>query len=122
MNLTEFYDKVARKLGVLAVGEQMSADDADMIRGSYRMLVSLLEFHKLATWDADEPVPDHLAQILIDMVAAHLVDEFELPEPRRSTLRAEGMFGAASATLAERRLRAVLAVPYWGEPATTDYF
>ena len=107
MTLSDFYRRVAQKLGVLPVGQTLSADDQDVIRESYVGLMEELLEHGLAWWNTDEDVPDKYAEPLIGMVAAAVVDEFTIPEPRRSQLIVQHGFGLPVASVSERRLRAI---------------
>jgi hypothetical protein len=122
MTLADFYKRVAQRLGVLPVGGTLSADDADVIAQSYAGLMHELLEHGLAWWNADEDVPDLFAEVLVGMTAASSVDEFTIPEPRRSQLIVQHGFGLPVASVSERRLRALTAVPYNGEAVQGEYF
>ena len=122
MELTALYRRVGQKLGVLATTEEFSAEDVALVADAYVGLWSLLESEQLATWDVDDVVPDNVSLALVDVLAAHLVDEFALPDPRRSQIRMEGLWGATPATIGERRLRRSLAGEYIPEPVQMDYF
>ena len=117
MQLTTFYTRVAQKLGVLPVGGTLSAEDADVIEKAYESLVHELGEHGLSWWNPDEDVPDPYSDPLIGMVAANMVDEFTIPEPRRSQLIMQHAFGLPVASVAERRLRAMTRA---GTTDTTD--
>jgi hypothetical protein len=122
MILSDFYTRVAQRLGVLPVAGTLSADDSEVIRVSYVGLMHELIEHGLGWWNADEDVPDLYAEVLAGMTAAQFVDEFTIPEPRRSTLIMQHGFGLPQASVSERRLRALTATPYNGETGTADYF
>lgn len=107
MLLEDFQRRVAQRLAVLPVGGTLSAEDREVIQGAYDNLLQELGEHGLAWWNADEAVPDRYSDCLIGMVAANVVDDFTIPEPRRSQLIAQGAFGLPSASVAERRLRAL---------------
>jgi len=109
-------------LGVLPVAGTLSADDADVIRDSYVGLMHELIEHGLGWWNADEDVPDQYAEVMIGMTAAATVDEFTIPEPRRSQLLVQHGFGLPQASVSERRLRALAQTPYNGDVATAEYF
>jgi hypothetical protein len=55
------------------------------------------------------------------MVAASLVDDFTIPEPRRSQLIMQCAYGLPAPSVNERRLRALTAAPAEDEPEV-DYF
>lgn len=114
MNLATFYRRVAQKLGVLPVGGTLSADDQEVIRESYAGLVEELLDHGIAWWNSDEDIPDKYAEPVIGMTAASVVDEFTIPEPRRSQLIAQHGFGLPMASVSERRLRALTRSPSEG--------
>lgn len=107
MQLEVFYRRVAQRLGILPVGQTLSADDADVIRESYEGLVEELLEHGLAWWNFDEDLPDKYSEPVIGMTAACVVDEFGIAEPRRSQLIAMHGFGLPVASVSERRLRAL---------------
>jgi hypothetical protein len=110
MQLATFYTRVAQKLGILPVGVTLSAEDAEVIANAYESLVHELGEHGLSWWNPDEDVPDQYSDTLVGMTAAAVVDEFTVPEPRRSQLIMQGAFGLPVASVAERRLRALTRV------------
>jgi len=109
MELERFYRAVGLKLTIVAGSQPMQADDRDTIHHAWASLHAMLDENGLAIDGPDKPVPDQIVDPMIDMLAATLVDQFGLTEPRRTQIRGEGMFGIGSP--AERRLRKVLAVP-----------
>lgn len=121
MTLADFYKRVAQRLGVLPVAGTLSADDAEVIRQAYEDLIHELMEHDLAWWNDDEDVPDKYVDPLIGLTAAMLVDEFTIPEPRRSQLIAQHAFGLPVASVSERRLRALVRAPSTGE-SVLEYF
>jgi hypothetical protein len=122
MLLSDFYTRVAQRLGVLPVAGTLSPDDQEVVRQSYVGLLHELIEHGLGWWNEDEDVPDLYAEVLIGMTAAACVDEFTIAEPRRSQLIGQHAFGLPSASVSERRLRALAAAPYDGEPASAEFF
>lgn len=122
MILEDFQRRVAQRLGVLPVGGALSADDADVIQAAYSNLLNELGEHDLAWWNADEAVPDQYADCLIGMTAAMVVDDFTIPEPRRSQLIVQCAFGLPSASMNERRLRALTRAGPSTAEATIEYF
>ncbi len=121
MQLATFYRRVAQKLGVLPVGQTLSADDAEVIRESYVGLMEELLEHGLAWWNTDEDIPDKYAEPMIGLAAAAVVDEFTIPEPRRSQLIAQHGFGLPVASVSERRLRALTRAEDSGEGVIEFY-
>jgi hypothetical protein len=121
MILEDFQRRVAQRLGVLPVSGTLAAEDAEVIQGAYDSLLQELGEHDLAWWNADEAVPDKFADVLVGMVAASLVDDFTIPEPRRSQLIMQCAYGLPAPSVNERRLRALTAAPAEDEPEV-DYF
>lgn len=122
MLLADFQRRVAQRLAVLPVGGTLSAEDAEVIQGAYDNLLQELGEHDLAWWNADEAVPDRYSDCLIGMVAANLVDDFTIPEPRRSQLIGQGAFGLPATSIAERRLRALTRVGPSGSRVEIEYY
>ena len=108
MTLQDFYKRVAQRLGVVPVGGTLSVEDAELIRNAYDGLVAELMEHDLAWWNSDEEVPDKYAEPMIGMTAAQVIDEFTIPEPRRSQIIVQHAFGLPAASVSERRLRALM--------------
>lgn len=107
MQLADFYLRVGQRLGIVPTAGSLSAEDGAVIASAYRALVGELIEHGLVFWNSDEEVPDTYAEPVIGMTAAGLVDEFTLPEPRRSQLIMQHAFGLPVASHSERRLRAL---------------
>lgn len=122
VTLADLYQRTGAKLGILRADESLSAEDGDLIGDSYTSLHDQLLSEGLVTWGVDESVPDWAAPIMEEMLAAMLVDQFGLEEPRRSVLRAEGIFGNAPISPAERRLRRQLSLPYVPNIVFGEYF
>lgn len=121
MQLAVFYTRVAQRLGILPVSGTLPAEDAEVIAGAYESLVHELGEHGLSWWNPDEPVPDQYADPLVGMTAAAVVDEFTIPEPRRSQLIMQHAFGLPVASVSERRLRAMTRVGT-SDTADNEYF
>jgi hypothetical protein len=111
MTPAEFLKRVANRLGVLPIGQALGAEDAELIQTAYTGLLAELAEHKLAWWSSDEDVPDEMVEPLSGMVAASVVDDFSIAEPRRSMLISQHGYGLPVASVAERRLRALAASP-----------
>lgn len=121
MELAVFQLRVGQRLGVVPTAGTLSAEDGELVLGAYENLIHELLEHGLAWWNADEAVPDKYADCLIGMTAAALVDEFTIPEPRRSQLLVQGKFGMAPVSMDERRLRALTAAPA-ADVGVADYY
>jgi hypothetical protein len=117
-----FKERVARKLGVLAVGNSLSAEDGELIGERCLSLQKQLEALDIVTLDFQEGIDELYDDIIVAMVAALLVDDFMLEEPKRSTLAREGILGLPAASPAERQLRKVLAPQRVSKPVKAEYF
>lgn len=115
-------ERVARKLGVLAVGNSLSAEDGQLIGERCLSLQKQLEALEIVTIDFDEGIDELYDDIIVAMIAALLVDDFMLPEPKRSTIAREGILGLPVASPAERQLRKVLAPQRVSKPVKAEYF
>jgi hypothetical protein len=122
ITLADLYQRTGAKLGILRADESLSAEDGDLIADTYASLHDQLLSEGLATWGVSDAVPDWVAPILVELLAAMLVDQFGIEEPRRSALRAEGVLGNAPVSPAERRLRRQLSLPYVPANIHTEYF
>jgi hypothetical protein len=109
-------------LGIVPTAGSLEAEDETLVEGAYESLVAELLAHDLANWNSTDAVPDEYADICVGLTAARLVDEFELPEPRRSLILAQSAFGMSAPTPDERRLRRLMAVPQFDDELQADYF
>lgn len=122
VTLEDLYQRAGAKLGIVRANESLSAEDGDLMGDTYASLHDQLLSEGLLTWSATESVPDWAAPILVDFMAALLVDHFGIEEPRRTALRAEGILGNAPVSPAERKLRRQLALPYAPHSMAGEYF
>jgi len=122
MILEDFQRRVAQRLAVLPVSGTLDANDADVIQGAYENLLAELGEHNLAWWNADEAVPDIYADCLIGMTAAMIVDDFTIPEPRRSQLIVQCAFGLPNVSMNERRLRSLTRAGPSTDSVEREYF
>lgn len=122
ITLAELYQRTGAKLGILRADESLSAEDGDLIADNYVSLHDQLLSESLMTWSVSESVPEWAVPILVDMLAAMLVDQFGVEEPRRSIVVAEGILGNNPVSPAERKLRRQLAQPYVNNVVATEYF
>lgn len=122
VTFAKFKERVAQKLGVLAVGDSLSADDGEIIGQAALELQAMLDSQDLLTLDIENGVSDEYSGPLVDIVAASLLSEYGVPEPRRSTLLAEGGWGLPNTSIAERRLRKLISGPALGETTKAQFF
>lgn len=120
--LADFYQKVGAKLGIVRSDESLSAEDAALVASAYAGLHEQLLSEGLTTWSASDELPEWACPIMVDMVAAVVVDDFGVEEPRRAALIVGGQLGMSPVSLAERKLRRQLALPYVAAPVQVDYF
>lgn len=122
MELADFQQRVGWRLGIIRAAESLSPENARLIADAYGELWHELIAHELVNWSQDADIPDAAAELMIGMTAARLVDEFGMPEPRRSALIAECKYGMPVATPYERRLRALAEIGFDGEAVQADYY
>lgn len=114
--------RIASKLGVLSVGNSLGAEDANLIIERCRSLQKQLDELQIAQIDFDDGIDELIDNIIVAMVAALLVDDFMLAEPKRSQLAKEGALGLPVASPAERQLRKILAPTRVSRPVKAEYF
>lgn len=122
VNFPTMKERIARKLGVLAVGNSLSAEDGELIGERCLSLQKQLEALDIVTIDFQDGIDELYDDIISAMVAALLVDDFMLPEPKRSKIAQEGVLGLPIASVAERQLRKVLAPLRVSKPVKAEYF
>ena len=122
MDLAVFKLRVGQRLAIVPAAGSLEPEDEELIEASYESLVAELLEHDLANWNTTDDVPDEYADVLVGMTAARLVDEFELPEPRRSGILVQSAFGLSAPSHDERRLRRLMAVPQFDDELKVDYF
>lgn len=122
VNFPTMKERIARKLGVLAVGNSLSAEDGELIAERCLSLQKQLEALEIVNLDFEDGIDELYDDIISAMVAALLVDDFMLVEPKRSTLAREGALGLPVASPAERQLRKVLAPQRVSKPVRAEYF
>jgi len=99
----EFQTRVGRKLQVLAEGQTLPAEYATLIQDAIHSVSAQIDEAGFPI-DITSGVRHLYVDPLVELCAAELADEFQLPEPRRSMLRANG-WGLPGRSPAERRLR-----------------
>lgn len=122
VNQKSMRDRVAKKLAVLPIGNTLSAEDSLLIGQHMQTVQAKLSDLDIAQIDLDDGIDDAISDIIVAMVASTLVDEFQIEEPRRTRLAAEGALGLPIASPAERQLRKILAPTRVSRPVQTDYF
>jgi hypothetical protein len=112
VTFAELQARVGRKLGILAEGTSLSAEDGAVIGAALQdveeqaaLLMNGLPF------TVTTEMANAYADPVVDMAAALLVNEFGIPEPKRSQLLVMGALGAPGRSPAERKLRLLAEVP-----------
>ena len=122
VTFAQMKERVGRKLGVLAAGNSLSAEDANLISERCRSLQKQLDELGIAQIDFDDGIDELIDNIIVAMVAALLVDDFMLGEPKRSQIASEGALGLPVASPAERQLRKILAPTRVSPPVKAEYY
>lgn len=96
---------VGQKLGVLAAGESLSYEDAKTIGDALLNVEAQLDRLNIASFDVQNGIDYAYADAFADMACALLVEVFQVPEPRASQLKTQGMLNLPGQSSAERRMR-----------------
>ena len=99
----EFQERVAAKLQLLADGQGLNANYAALIIDAAKSVDAQLAAAGLA-FDIENGIDHEYVNAYAELCAAELVDEFQIPEPRRSMLKANA-WGMPGRSPAERSLR-----------------
>ena len=123
IQFAQMKERIARKLGVLAVGNSLSPEDANLIGQRCLSVQKQLEALEIVVIDFENDGIDELYDdVIVAMVAALLVDDFMLTDPKRSQIAGEGVLGLPQASIAERQLRKILAPVQISRPVRTEYY
>jgi hypothetical protein len=123
VTLDELKKAVLEKIGAVPAGGPYPADDVAKVQEKYEGLHAELSEGFMLPWDVSEDdIPQRVQESLLLMLAFRSAGDFGVPEPRYTRLRLEGSLGDSPPSLAEKRLRALLAVPFVSAPAKTEYF
>lgn len=105
----EFQQRVAQKLQITAQGQGLAAEDAELIQLAAKSVNAQAGQAGLA-FDIENGIDHTYVNAFAELVAAELVDDFQLPEPRRSMLKANG-WGMPGRSPAERNIRRQYSTP-----------
>lgn len=122
LNQQTMRDRVGRKLGILPIGNTLSAEDSRLINDHMEVVQAKLDELDIAQVDFADGIDSAIADILVAMVASTLVDEFQIQEPLRTRIAAEGALGLPVTSPAERQLRKILAPTRVSRPVKVDFF
>lgn len=109
-------------MGVLPVGNSLSPEDANLIGEKCEAIQRQLQELNITVLDFEDGIDEVMVDSIIAMVAALLVDDFMLAEPKRSQIATEGILGLPTTSMAERQLRKILSPPTVSQPVKADYF
>lgn len=122
MTKNELYRRVLERVQVAAEGEPAQPEDVQLVAERYRFVHELLVDRELSDWDPDSDIPDGAAPAVIMVVAAYSVEEFGIPEPRKTSLKVEGLLDLPQPSLAQRQLSKRKAKGYIPTRMRAEYF
>jgi hypothetical protein len=122
MTLNELYRMTLERMQVAADGEPAQPSDIQKVAQRYLVVFELLNAKELADWDAQEDIPSDAGFAVSLVMAAYCAEDFFVPEPRKSGLKAEGYLDLPQPSLAERMLNRRNAARYLSQPAQSEYF
>lgn len=98
--------RVAKRLQLITESESLPAEYADDIQDALRSVQAQLSALRIGAFDVESGIDDAYVDAFVDLTGAELADEFGLPEPRRSLLKAQAL-GLPGRSPAERKMRAL---------------
>jgi len=113
MQLSTFYLRVLRKLGVLAAGQSASAEDVQTVTDKYAEVWAELDDRQVIDWYVTDDIPDERAIHMINIVAGQLTDEFSLDDLKAASIEGKAALSEGSVTSSEN--------PVDGVPVKVDY-
>lgn len=122
MTKNELFRKTLERLQVVAVGEASLPEDIATVRARYDEVFEILETRDLADWDSAQEIPADAGLAMTMVLAAYSAEDFSVPDPRKSSLKTEGLLDGQSPSLAERMLKKRLSSKYITKPAQPEYF
>lgn len=122
MTLNDLYRKTLERMQVAADGEPAQPSDLALVAEKYVDIFEMLQSRELADWDSQTDIPADVGLALTLMLAAYSADDFFVPEPRKSQLKAEGLLDGPVMSTAERMLRKRRAGSYISTTVKTEYF
>ena len=108
LTYNELQERVAQKLQLIADAESLDANYAAVIMDGLLAVQAQLSRMGIASLDVENGIDHIYVDPIAEMTAATLVDDFQIPEPRRSALIAAGKLGLPGRAPAERFLRDLL--------------
>ena len=108
LTYNELQSRVAQKLQLIADSESLDANYAALIIDALLAVQAQLSRLGIASLDVENGIDHIYVEPIAEMTAAMLVDDFQIPEPRRTQLVAAGKLGLPGRSTAERFLRDLL--------------
>jgi hypothetical protein len=108
--------------GSASGGQQPAGGGCEPVGEKCQTIQRQLDALDIAQVDFEDGIDDEISDILVAMVAAISVDDFQLGEPKRSQIAGEGALGLPVASVAERQLRKILAPTRVSRPVKADYY
>lgn len=102
----ELKKRIGNKLGLVAVSEDLSAEDADEIGKACLSVQAQLRNLGVCQFMVESGLEETYADAFGDLVAAECADVFDLQEPKRSMVASQKL-GLPGRSPAERRLRSM---------------
>ncbi|MCK5602759.1 hypothetical protein KAR91_12840 [Candidatus Pacearchaeota archaeon] len=93
-------NKVLTKLTVIGEGDTAIQTDVDLVEETYDEVWEELSELGMVTWGEDDEIPTEASKSIVYLVAAELVDEYEVPPQKAANIQQ----GAARAEVTLRRL------------------
>ena len=110
VSFVEFKTRVAKRLQLIAETEDLPVEYGDDIGLASLSVQAQVAELGIGAFDLENGIDHRYVDVVADLVAAELADEFNLPEPRRSMVKSQAL-GLPGRSMAERRLRLLFPSP-----------
>lgn len=114
----EVRQRVGEDLGLVAVGQNLEAQDQNRIDATYTEMYERAKEKGLAAWPSAGPVPDKCAPSFCLLMASRLLTSYSVPESRYIRISTEA---GIDGELAFQKLGAVVAPEYESHNDPADY-
>lgn len=94
----EIRDRAANDLGILRLGQSLSAENATRIEEGYAEVYAMLVDQGLAVWAIANEVPDAIVQPVVSLVAENCLNTYGVSDVRYQRIKLE-------ASQAEKKIR-----------------
>lgn len=103
--------RVGQKLQLIADSESLDANYAALIQSGLLSVQAQISRLNIVNLDVERGIDNAYADCVAEIAAAHLVDDFQLMEPRRTELMQRGRLALPGRSPAERALRDLVEGP-----------